>query len=181
MALRSIPPGHQLGDNIWHVAGAHVLFWQTCSSWGSMGQAPWTVLEGFPLITAGGCGHCSLGRQFGSDYMNKLVVTCSLLWWEGEPLDVFIFWFITISGLVVPGCLASLLSYLPASETCPDSCARAFQDAFWDSCVSCPFQEDDRLIGRSIDIGTNNSVIPSLKYIYISILNLKLTLFHLGF
>ena len=33
---RSLPPRHQLGQNIRNVAGAGVLFW------GSMGQAPWS-------------------------------------------------------------------------------------------------------------------------------------------
>ena len=42
-----------LGQNIRYLAGAGVLFR------GSVGQAPWTNKS------AGGCGHCSLGSNFG--------------------------------------------------------------------------------------------------------------------
>ena len=79
-ALRSLPPGH-------HVAGAGVLFWDQVHA-GRLFQFREVGVRlhiqsfgGYPLFTAGGCGHCSLGSQFSS--------------WEGESVDVFIVLFLS--------------------------------------------------------------------------------------
>ena len=90
--LRSLPPVHQLRQNICYVAV--VLFWYQVHA-GRLVQlgAPWTVFWGVPPIHGGWVWPLFFGqpvRLLGS--MNRLVVgvvTCSLVWWfDGLSLSL---------------------------------------------------------------------------------------------